>query len=117
MRNICRRCCCMNNYSINNACTSQDGLETKCNCVNNQTEYNKTCNCGFDEEDSLFPENPMLANSYVPNQVLNETFKPCVGLKHGTIFPELVSSYNPGNSMEEINYLKRTNKIGEGCNS
>lgn len=105
----------MNNYCMNNTSNNNDGLETKCNCVNN-AEYNQKCDCGFDEEDSLFPENPMLANSYVPKQILNETFKPCVGLKHGTIFPELVSSYNPGNSMEQINYLKRTNIIGEGCN-
>ena len=35
----------------------------------------------------------------------------------GTIFPELVSPYCPNQSLEEINYLKRTNQIGGGCNS
>jgi len=48
---------------------------------------------------------------------MDKTFKPCVGLKMGTIFPELVSPYMPGQSMKEIEYLEETNKIGEGCNS
>ena len=58
----------------------------------------------------------MLAQSYVPIQFMNETFKPCVGLKHGTIFPELVSPYEPGDSMRQIKYLEKTNTIGKGCN-
>ncbi|MBO4816566.1 MAG: spore coat associated protein CotJA [Clostridia bacterium] len=64
----------------------------------------------------MFPENPMLAQSYVPWQVMDKTFVPSVGLKMGTIFPELVSPYMPGDSMRQIEYIKRTNKIGEGCN-
>ena len=32
------------------------------------------------------------------------------------VFPELVSPYMPGQSMEEIEYIKMTNKIGKGCN-
>ena len=38
------------------------------------------------------------------------------GLKNGTIFPELVSPYEPCQSMQFINYLKNRNNIGEGCN-
>lgn len=34
----------------------------------------------------------------------------------GTIFPELVSPYMPGQSLAEIEYLKATNPIKEGCN-
>ena len=64
----------------------------------------------------LFPDNPMLAQSYVPIQFMNETFKPCVGLKHGTIFPELVSPYKPCDSMRQIDFIEKTNSIGEGCN-
>lgn len=54
--------------------------------------------------------------SYVPIQRMNETFTPPVGLKMGTIFPELVSPYMPGQSLAEIKYLKATNPIKEGCN-
>ena len=64
----------------------------------------------------VFPDNPMLAQSYVPIQFMNETFKPCVGLKHGTIFPELVSPYKPCDSMRQIDFIEKTNSIGEGCN-
>ena len=73
-------------------------------------------NMAFDEEYNPFPENPVLAQSYVPWQVMDQTFKPHVGLRMGTIFPELVSPYMPGQSMAEIEYIRRTNKIGEGCN-
>ena len=64
---------------------------------------------------SVFPEDPMLAQSYVPYQFMDKTFKPQVGLKMGTIFPELVSPYCPGQSMETIKYLESTKEAGEGC--
>ena len=32
------------------------------------------------------------------------------------LFPELVSPYFPGQSMEEINFIERSNQIGKGCN-
>ena len=60
--------------------------------------------------------NPTLAQSYVPIQRMNKTFTPCVGLKMGTIFPELVSPYSPCQSVEEIAFIKAMNKIGKGCN-
>ena len=102
-------------------------IETACSCVGTTPEYddcpcgqdmddNNGCGCGFDEQMNLFPENPMLAQSYVPIQYLDKTFTPRCGLKMGTIFPELVSPYSPGQSMEEIAYLKARNEIGEGCN-
>ena len=72
----------------------------------------------IDEEpvSNMFPSNPMLGQSYVPLQEMNRTFTPCCGLKMGTIFPELVSPYMPGQSMAENDYLRRNNEIGEGCN-
>ena len=82
-------------------------------CYNNMYDE---CECGFDEEYSVFPENPMLAQSYVPYQYMDKTFKPNVGLKMGTIFPELVSPYMPCQSMRVNEYLEATNKVGEGCN-
>ena len=74
------------------------------------------CDCGFDEPSSPFPTNPMLAQSYVPIQEMSQTFTPHCGLRMGTIFPELVSPYVPCQSMAEIEYLKQSNEIGEGCN-
>lgn len=112
-----RNCCCMNNNMNNDCDTSEDILETKCdNVVSYSDDMYDSCNCGFDEELDLFPEDPMLAQCYVPIQYMDKTFKPCVGLKMGTIFPELVSPYFPGQSMEEINFIERSNQIGKGCN-
>lgn len=114
----CRRC----NYN-------PTVIETICNDVGTTAEYSKdncccpcdnynnsNCGCGFDEEMNLFPDNPMLGQSYVPIQYMDKTFTPCCGLKMGTIFPELVSPYRPGQSMEEIAYIRARNEIGEGCN-
>lgn len=89
---------------------------SNCNCQNNnQTDITITnitdnnmedrCACGFNSP-SVFPENFMYGQSYVPIQYMNTTFKPCVGLKMGTIFPELVSPYEPGQGMAEIQYLR-----------
>ena len=110
-----RRCCCMNN---NSQCYNSNQLETSCNNVCPSMDYNDNCECGFeDDEIDVFPSNPMLAQSYVPIQYMYTTFKPCVGLENGTIFPELVSSYMPCDSMRDIEFIRKTNKIGEGCNS
>ena len=112
-----RNCYCMNNSYQNNSCELQDDiLEDKCSNVISYENYDDNCGCGFDEEYNVFPENPMLGQSYVPVQYMDKTFKPCVGLKMGTIFPELVSPYVPCQSMEEINYIRKTNTIGKGCN-
>ena len=115
----CRRCHCMN---YNPMCQNDDMLEKACNHTNFNCPtngYNENCGCGFEEDEvmDVFPENPMLAQSYVPIQYMDKTFKPCVGLDKGTIFPELVSPYNPGDSMMDIDFLRRTNSIGEGCNA
>ena len=123
MFNCYRRCCCQNNYN-------PEVIETICNNVGTTAEYatlnnsgcgcmqdsQMNCGCGFDEEESVFPSNPMLAQSYVPIQQMDKTFTPCCGLKMGTIFPELVSPYTPGQSMAEIDYLRNANEIGEGSN-
>lgn len=122
MRNIRRRCYCLNNNYMNlnssNNCTKPDIIEDACKNIECNQDYNENCSCGFDDDNmsNVFPENPMLGQSYVPIQTMGETFKPCVGLKNGTLFPELVSPYSPGDSMKEIKYLEATNTIGEGCN-
>ena len=119
MYNRFRRCgnqyC--NNPALEYVCDDIDNENTNNCCNTNCCEMNKyNCGCGFDEAEQVFPINPMLAQSYVPVQRMNKTFTPCCGLKNGTIFPELVSPYEPCDSMEFINYLKARNKIGEGCN-
>lgn len=117
-----RNCSCMNNNYQENLCDEQnDIIEQQCSNVNNcsscnHNNYVDCCECGFDEEYNVFPENPMLAQSYVPIQYMDKTFKPCVGLKMGTIFPELVSPYEPCQSMREIEYIASRNTIKEGCN-
>lgn len=109
----CNKCPNMNNQDIS------DVLEDVCDDVDTLSAFDEdedSCGCGFNPGMSVFPENPTLAQSYVPYQFMNETFKPCVGLKMGTIFPELVSPYVPCQSIEEIEFIKATNKIGKGCN-
>lgn len=110
----CQKCCSCNQ---NDNSIQDDMLETACNNIPNTTSVDSdSCMCGFDEEDDVFPSNPMLAQSYVPWQTMDKTFTPCVGLRMGTIFPELVSPYMPGDSMKFINFVEETNQIGEGCN-
>lgn len=108
-----RKCCC-----LYNPCNDDKNLyETLCNNMTcNNNNYNNNCSCGFDEDEDVFPSNPMFGQSYVPFQTMNQTYMPCSGLEKGTIFPELVSEYCPGQSMEEIQYIAYTNTIKEGCN-
>ena len=112
-------CCNNNNQVLEDVCDDVSNYNTASNnnCDMDCCEMNNyDCGCGFDTEESVFPMNPMLAQSYVPIQTLDKTFTPCCGLKNGTIFPELVSPYEPCDSMRFIDYLKRRNSIGEGCN-
>ena len=116
-----RRYSCMNNEcNNNNLCDKDEVIEEKCenkfDCSYMKDNYVDNCECGFDEEKNIFPENPMYGQSYVPIQYMDKTFKPCIGLKMGTIFPELVSPYSPCQSMSEIDYIRATNAIKEGCN-
>lgn len=86
-------------------------------CNNLASTHELNCDCGYDmDEDWGFPTNPMYAQSYVPIQKMKKVFTPEVGLKMGTIFPELVSPYRPCQSIEEIEYIRNTNQPGEGCN-
>ncbi len=84
-----------------------------CNCSNIQSRNNQMVNTENINISSInnipvFPNNYMYGQSYVPIQYMNKTFKPDVGLQLGTIFPELVSPYSPGQSIEEIAFLGGT---------
>lgn len=112
----CCTCQCNNMNAtspLETLCENVQSNNNMCNCNN---EYNQ-CQCGFKEEKSVFPLNPMLGQSYVPIQTMTDTFTPCCGLKNGTIFPELVSPYYPCQSVEDIEYIRQRNTIGKGCNS
>ena len=115
------RHCCHHQNMCNNMYDKNPALEDICDDVDNNNNcccnnmYDE-CKCGFDEEDSVFPMNPMLGQSYVPVQRMTKTFTPCCGLKNGTIFPELVSPYYPCQSIEDIEYIRSRNTIGKGCN-
>lgn len=109
-----RKCCPQNNYD-------NDVIETACNNCGITADYytqnaDDSCNCGFEEAENVFPSNPMFGQSYVPVQRMNKVFTPEVGLKMGTIFPELVSPYTPCQSIRTIEFLKNSNELGEGCN-
>lgn len=116
-----RRCCCQKNYNNSileaecNRCGMKDNLYE--DDVLNANVTDDDCKCGYeDNKRNVFPENPVLGQSYVPIQYMDKTFKPCVGLKMGTIFPELVNPYFPCQSMEENAFIEAMNTIGEGCN-
>lgn len=111
-KNSCNYSCDLEN---NCECDDNKYMETECYNVASKNNCYDECECGFEEE-NLFPNNPMFGQSYVPFQQMNKTFIPCVGLKMGTIFPELVSPYMPGQSQAEINYIADNNIIKEGCN-
>lgn len=113
-------CSCNNNSNNNSLYNFNDDLINSSSCTNINSYndyYNDDCSCGFDEDYNVFPNNPMFGQSYVPIQNMNKTFTPCAALKMGTLFPELVSPYYPGLSIEQINYIKDNNSIKEGCNS
>lgn len=90
-----------------------------CNIQSNSTPVissNNASGCGFNDP-PVFPNNYMYGQSYVPIQYISKTFKPDAGLKMGTIFPELVSPYSPGQSMEEIQYITNSSITNQSLNT
>ena len=96
---------CHRNYSnsMMNSCNMYQNNHTLCNCMNSNTNNSNP-----------FPSNYLYGHAYTPNQPLRDVFEPQTGLNHGSMFPELVSPYYPGQSMEFIEYLKNTERNG-GC--
>ena len=92
MYNRFRGVCCMNsnNKSLEDVCDDYtNDADINCKCGNNCSIKKENCKCGFDEEYNVFPNNPMLAQSYVPIQKLDKTFTPCCGLKNGNNFSRI----------------------------
>ena len=85
-------CCC--NRRVNRCgSNSNNSIYENTNCSNNRT--------------NVFPENYLYGHAYTPNQTLENTYVPEVGLQNGSIFPELISPYTPGQSIDFIEYLRR----------
>ena len=103
--NMFVNCGMENNNAVLNANDSMDSID------------DMDCDCGYIEEkkDLVFPNNPVLGQSYVPIQTMGKTYIPSVGLKMGTIFPELVMPYKPCQSLEDIAFIKAMNTVKEGC--
>ena len=105
---------CPNMNNCNNDEELFDNTCNQCSCMNMELS---DCNCGFNDPYNAFPINVRLGQSYVPKEEMpDKVFKPNVGLKKGTIFPDLFNPYVPCQSIEEIAFLKRTNEIKGGCN-
>ena len=95
--------CRYQNYNMNSY-NMYSNSNMNCNCMNSTTETNS----------NPFPSNYLFGHAYTPNQELGNTFNPEIGLENGSMFPELVSPYYPGQSMEFIEYLKTVDRNG-GC--
>ena len=107
---------CDNMHCDDDSCQEKSLYDESCK---NSIKYNdntniNNCSCGF-KENNLFPNTLLYASSYVPHQYMNNVYKSNYALKMGSIFPELVSPYCPGQSQEILNYLKQSKDFEGGC--
>lgn len=102
-----RRCNCRCN-SRNMNYNSNNNSNNNCRCRNCNTNNSRSCGCNMytSQNNNAFPENYLYGHAYTPNQCMGTTFTPEIGLQNGTIFPELVSPYSPGQSIDFIEYLR-----------
>lgn len=61
----------------------------------------------------VMPDNPKLANAYVPYQYADDLLCPKDSLENGTTFPELVSPYSKNQSQCVLAYLMQTETCEE----
>lgn len=98
--------CRSNNYSnmYNNYQNSNCNMcSNNCRSNDRSSVYSNICQ---DNNTRVFPENYLYGHAYTPIQTLNNTYIPEVGLQNGSIFPELVSPYSPGQSIDFIEFLR-----------
>ncbi|MBQ7409884.1 MAG: spore coat associated protein CotJA [Clostridia bacterium] len=103
-----RRCNCRCN-SRNMNYNSNNNSNNNCGCRNSNTNNSNSCGCNMytsQNNNNAFPENYLYGHAYTPNQCMGTTFTPEIGLQNGTIFPELVSPYSPGQSIDFIEFLR-----------
>ena len=80
----------------------------------NRRRNGGNCMCGRNcRELSVMPNDPQLANAYVPYQYSKKLLCPKESLEHGTTFPELVSPYSKNQSQCVISYLRQTETCEE----
>ncbi len=104
---MCSKCSCSNNSC--NSC--RNNFNAFNNSASSFNGYNGLNGGGYSS--SNFSNSGMsYGNAYVPNQTLNTVFSPMEGLSNGTMFPELVRPYCPGQSLEIMNYLKYSDRGG-----
>lgn len=98
------------------SCRCQNSNTNSCSLCSRNSDSNCPCrnNTNCPNNSSPFPANYMYGYAYTPNQTMNELFDPQTGLAHGSMYPELVSPYSPGDSISFIEYLKTTGRNG-GC--
>ncbi|MBQ9280184.1 MAG: spore coat associated protein CotJA [Clostridia bacterium] len=61
----------------------------------------------------VMPDDPQLANAYVPYQYADDLLCPKDSLENGTTFPELVSPYSKNQSQCVIAFLSQTETCEE----
>ena len=114
--NMCNSLCQDNDNNCPNN-NMNDMFEQACQMSSMPCNTKSTinpCSCGF-ESSNVFPNTLLYASSYVPHQYMNNVYTSEYGLKMGTIFPELVSPYCPGQSQEIMNYLRQSKDFEGGC--
>ena len=100
-----RQCNCNNQYNNSYDDDNDNGYNYNCNdnmyeqgCMTNQMQPDfdngNSCSCGY-ESSNVFPNTLLYASSYVPHQYMKKVYTPEMGLKMGTIFPELSNPYCP----------------------
>lgn len=108
----CRRNCrcrsCSRRCNCNNSNNCNWNSDNNCGYRNNNSDNSRSNNsgCNMCNNNNVFPENYLFGYAYTPNQCMNNTYSPEEGLSNGTIFPELVSPYSPGQSIDFIEYLR-----------
>lgn len=111
------RCGCSNNNGNGGNTNTNTNMNTNTNTNTNMATVNLNgANLASMPlaANELGVTNLMYGHAYVPVQNLNTIFSASQGLSNGTMFPELVSVYNPNQSLATINYL-RYNNNGGGC--
>lgn len=79
----------------------------RCRCNMNTCPIRSQRSCLYETlNTNAFPENYLYGHAYTPVQNISKTFTPEDGLQNGTLFPELVSPYCPGQSIDFIEYLR-----------
>lgn len=86
--------------NCNRSCPNSNSNSNAINIFPDTTAGTLGMNC------SPFPTNYLYGHAYTPTQIMTRTYSPAEGLRNGTIFPELVSPYYPGQSIDFINYLR-----------